>query len=106
MILQYFNLAGKVAVISGCNTGLGQAMALALAEAGDDRDAVDMFFRAAHSMKSGARYMGIEEMEETASRIESLLARGPKQTASSARGSKVARSAAKVLAISIGPGFR
>ena len=36
MILQYFNLAGKVAVISGCNTGLGQAMALALAEAGCD----------------------------------------------------------------------
>lgn len=36
MILQYFNLAGKVAVISGCNTGLGQGMALALAQAGCD----------------------------------------------------------------------
>lgn len=31
-----FNLAGKVALVTGCNTGLGQAMAIALAEAGAD----------------------------------------------------------------------
>jgi 2-dehydro-3-deoxy-D-gluconate 5-dehydrogenase len=31
-----FKLTGKVAVVTGCNTGLGQAMALALAEAGAD----------------------------------------------------------------------
>lgn len=36
MILDNFNLAGKVAVVSGCDTGLGQGMALALAEAGCD----------------------------------------------------------------------
>lgn len=34
MILDLFNLQGKVAIVTGCNTGLGQAMALGLAEAG------------------------------------------------------------------------
>ncbi len=33
---QSFQLAGRTAVVSGCNTGLGRAMALALAEAGAD----------------------------------------------------------------------
>lgn len=36
MILNAFNLEGKVAMITGCNTGLGQGMALGLAEAGCD----------------------------------------------------------------------
>ena len=36
MILNEFNLAGKVAMVTGCDTGLGQGMALALAEAGCD----------------------------------------------------------------------
>jgi len=31
-----FSLTGKVAVVTGCNTGLGQGMALALAQAGAD----------------------------------------------------------------------
>jgi 2-deoxy-D-gluconate 3-dehydrogenase len=31
-----FDLSGKVAIVSGCNTGLGQGMALALAHAGCD----------------------------------------------------------------------
>ena len=31
-----FDLSGKVAVVTGCNTGLGQGMALALAQAGCD----------------------------------------------------------------------
>ncbi len=34
MVLDSFNLEGKVAIVTGCNTGLGQAMALGLAEAG------------------------------------------------------------------------
>jgi 2-deoxy-D-gluconate 3-dehydrogenase len=34
MILDSFNLQGKVAIVTGCNTGLGQAMAIGLAEAG------------------------------------------------------------------------
>ncbi|HEJ0179526.1 TPA: 2-dehydro-3-deoxy-D-gluconate 5-dehydrogenase KduD [Citrobacter koseri] len=36
MILDAFSLAGKVAIVSGCDTGLGQGMTLALAEAGCD----------------------------------------------------------------------
>ena len=36
MILDSFSLQGKVAVVTGCDTGLGQGMALGLAEAGCD----------------------------------------------------------------------
>ncbi len=33
---QLFDLSGKAAIVTGCNTGLGQGMALALAQAGAD----------------------------------------------------------------------
>ena len=36
MILDSFQLAGKVAIVTGCDTGLGQGMAFALAQAGAD----------------------------------------------------------------------
>jgi len=36
MILDTFNLNGKVAIVTGCDTGLGQGMARALAQAGAD----------------------------------------------------------------------
>ncbi len=36
MILNAFNLKGKIALVTGCNTGLGQGMALGLAQAGCD----------------------------------------------------------------------
>ncbi len=36
MVLDSFQLQGKVAIVSGCNTGLGQGMARALAQAGCD----------------------------------------------------------------------
>lgn len=36
MILDAFRLTGKVAIVTGCDTGLGQGMTLALAEAGCD----------------------------------------------------------------------
>jgi 2-deoxy-D-gluconate 3-dehydrogenase len=35
-MLELFNLQGKVAIVTGCNTGLGQGMAVALAKAGCD----------------------------------------------------------------------
>ena len=36
MTLESFQLQGRVAIVTGCNTGLGQGMALALAQAGAD----------------------------------------------------------------------
>ena len=36
MIQEAFRLEGKVAIVTGCDTGLGQGMAVALAEAGCD----------------------------------------------------------------------
>ena len=36
MILDQFNLTGKVALVTGCSAGLGEAMTLGLAEAGAD----------------------------------------------------------------------
>ncbi|WP_417313119.1 2-dehydro-3-deoxy-D-gluconate 5-dehydrogenase KduD [Enterobacter sp.] len=36
MILDSFTLSGKVAIVTGCDTGLGQGMAVALAQAGCD----------------------------------------------------------------------
>ena len=36
MSLNRFDLSGKVAIVTGCNTGLGQGMAVALAQAGAD----------------------------------------------------------------------
>lgn len=36
MPLKLFDLSGKVAIVTGCNTGLGQGMAVALAQAGAD----------------------------------------------------------------------
>ena len=35
-MLHTFNLQGKVALVTGCDKGLGQGMALGLAEAGCD----------------------------------------------------------------------
>ncbi len=36
MILDSFELKGKIALVTGCDTGLGQGMAIGLAEAGCD----------------------------------------------------------------------
>ena len=33
---EQFDLTGKVAIVTGCNTGLGQGMAVGLAKAGCD----------------------------------------------------------------------
>ena len=36
MINNYFTLAGKIALVTGCSSGIGEAMAIGLAEAGAD----------------------------------------------------------------------
>ena len=42
MVLEQFQLRGKVAIVTGCDTGLGQGMARALAQAGADIVGVNM----------------------------------------------------------------
>jgi 2-deoxy-D-gluconate 3-dehydrogenase len=42
MILNAFSLTGKVAIVTGCRTGLGQGMAFGLAEAGADIVGIDL----------------------------------------------------------------
>ena len=41
MILDQFTLTGKVAIVTGCSTGLGEGMAIGLAEAGADVVGID-----------------------------------------------------------------
>jgi len=54
MILDAFNLTGKVAIVTGARTGLGQGMAFGLAEAGADIVGVDV-------SNLGETQKGIEE---------------------------------------------
>lgn len=63
MILKDFSLQGKVAVVTGCNTGLGKSMAVGLAQAGCDivainrSDAVDT---AAEVEAAGRRFLSLK----------------------------------------------
>ncbi|MFT4464093.1 MAG: 2-dehydro-3-deoxy-D-gluconate 5-dehydrogenase KduD [Sodalis sp. (in: enterobacteria)] len=62
MVLSAFQLTGKVALITGCNTGLGQAMAIALAQAGCDIIGVnrsDPAETAACITRLGGRFYGL-----------------------------------------------
>lgn len=63
MILDAFSLAGKVAIVTGCDTGLGQGMTLALAEAGCDIVGVNRkvpHYTAAKVAALGRRFMAIQ----------------------------------------------
>lgn len=54
-MMNLFDLTGKVAIVTGCNTGLGQGMAIGLAQAGADIVGV-----------------GIQDAPETRQQVESL----------------------------------
>lgn len=56
MILDQFSLDGKVAIVTGCSRGLGQGMALGLAQAGADIVGVDY----------------VSESEDTKEKVEAL----------------------------------
>ena len=63
MILDDFKLTDKIAIVTGCNTGLGQGMACALAEAGADIFGVyrsDAGNTPALIEKCGRRFAGIQ----------------------------------------------
>lgn len=62
MVLERFRLDGKVAIVTGCNTGLGQGMARALAQAGADIVGVNQAEPAdtiAHVRSSGRRFLDL-----------------------------------------------
>ena len=77
MILDNFQLAGKVAIVSGCDTGLGQGMARALAQAGADIvgvNVVDPAETKAQIEALGRRFLDLRANLSDISCIEGLVA--------------------------------
>lgn len=76
MILDQFKLDGKVAIVTGSSTGLGQGMSLALAEAGADIVGVDYVASAGtreEVEKRGRRYLEIVANLMTIAPIEGIV---------------------------------
>ncbi|KGE18765.1 2-dehydro-3-deoxy-D-gluconate 5-dehydrogenase KduD [Paenibacillus wynnii] len=77
MILENFNLKGKVAIVTGASTGLGKGMALGLAQAGADVvgvDYVDMPETEAEIKALGRRFVGIKANLMTTEPINGIIA--------------------------------
>ncbi len=75
MILS-FDLTGKVAIVSGCSTGLGQGMTLGLAKAGADIvgvDYVDAPETAQKVEELGRKFLGIQANLMTIDPIEGIV---------------------------------
>ncbi len=76
MILNAFNLTGKVAIVTGARTGLGQGMALGLAEAGADIVGIDLSNLAETQKgveKRGRKFLGIEANLSNIKVIEGIV---------------------------------
>jgi 2-dehydro-3-deoxy-D-gluconate 5-dehydrogenase len=72
-----FDLSGKVAVVTGANTGLGQGIAIALAQAGADIAAVGRSVpeeTAAAVEAAGRRCLFVEAALETIAPVDSIVA--------------------------------
>jgi 2-dehydro-3-deoxy-D-gluconate 5-dehydrogenase len=82
MILEAFKLTGKVAIVTGCRTGLGQGMALGLAEAGADIVGIDLG-HLTETKKSveerSRRFLGIEEDLSDTKAIAEILKQAVKE---------------------------
>lgn len=77
MILDAFNLAGKVAIVTGCDTGLGQGMTLGLAQAGCDIVGVNRKIpeETAEKVKAlGRRFLAIQADLSQQDSLESIVA--------------------------------
>jgi 2-dehydro-3-deoxy-D-gluconate 5-dehydrogenase len=76
MILDQFRLEGKVAIVTGCSTGLGQGMSCGLAEAGADIvgvDCVDFSETQSRIEGIGRRFLGIKADLSSLEPIEGIL---------------------------------
>ena len=85
MILDSFQLAGKVAIVTGCDTGLGQGMARALAQAGADIVGVNVSDPAetAQQVKElGRRFLDLRANLSDIACIEGLLTQAKSLTGS------------------------
>lgn len=81
MILDQFSLQGKVAIVTGSSRGLGQGMALALAEAGADIVGVD--YTTAEETKEqvealGKKYHHIEANLMSIEKLDDIVTEGVK----------------------------
>jgi 2-deoxy-D-gluconate 3-dehydrogenase len=76
MILNAFNLTGKVAIVTGSRTGLGQGMASGLAEAGADIVGIDLNNLAETKRnveERGRKFLGIEADLSNIRVIETII---------------------------------
>lgn len=78
MILDQFRLTNKVAIVTGCSTGLGEGMAIGLAEAGAHVVGIDYMpgpYPAQEVIEnSGGRFLGIQADLSTIKPIERIIA--------------------------------
>lgn len=78
MITDAFNLSGKVAIVTGCDTGLGQGMTLGLAQAGCDIVGVNRKIpqETAEKVKAlGRRFMAIQADLSKQDAIDDIVSR-------------------------------
>jgi 2-deoxy-D-gluconate 3-dehydrogenase len=76
MILDDFTLSGKVAIVTGCSTGLGQGMSYGLAEAGADIVGIDYvdFLETQKVIEGmGRRFLGIKADLSSLEPIEGII---------------------------------
>jgi 2-deoxy-D-gluconate 3-dehydrogenase len=76
MILEDFTLSGKVAIVTGCSTGLGQGMSYGLAEAGADIVGIDYvdFPETQQTIEGmGRRFLGIKADLSSLEPIEGII---------------------------------
>jgi len=76
MILDQFNLSGKVAIVTGCSTGLGQGMSYGLAQAGADVVGIDYvdFPETQKTIEGmGRRFLGIKADLSSLEPIEGIM---------------------------------
>jgi len=76
MILEDFSLSGKVAIVTGCSTGLGQGMSYGLAEAGANIVGIDYvdFPETQQTIEGmGRRFLGIKADLSSLEPIEEII---------------------------------